>query len=692
MGAGAYNYVDLSLVEAHSPDNFSAPMGAFGAQQPINTLPDTSTNYAEDPVVAGQIPDIYSLVSELRRQRQPLEEEWRAIGRMDMLLHDGSRRYYGRHDSYLPVGARIFQTLTTQLSRGLFPSDEFMDVMDRASGDPERARPVKAYVQWELEANAQLRCNIKQVLSQLVKLGNTVWKRFYRRDQSVSGSMQMSPVGVPVPSFGVQRNEGLTVVPRSIFNIYLWPTTARNLNECTLVAEDVDIPKKEIYRRIQDGTYLNGQAALDAETPDTHLLQSAEVHTNLMGIPSPHYSTISGNPEGAMRTLTEVWTCIVMPPSAYLPFEDPSLPVPVRLVLAGNTCVECRRNPFLDQKPPYDFHATNQMPGMIYGTGYGMLAKALQSTTNDAFNQWLDVAQYNLNPLWLMNPNLMAGQPPPIFPGAVIPVLDVEGAVKFDRPPFEMIQHGQYVVGYLRSLEEELSGAPPQQQGNASGQAKTATQSQILQRNSMEPLMDQVQDIEYNMMIPLLRAAWRLGQQYRDKQVFAIVAGKSYPVTPADLIIDAEFRWLASSQAIAAAQRTQQIAAIMQLAFNPAVLQLLVSQGYVVDPAPLLARMYTESGQRGFDQFIRKMTPEEALMAQMNAMRGPNAPAPNVGGGGQPQPSPQNPGDRARSATEQANGNPNPGPQDATAGEANDFMDVRNNADQLAALQGGMPR
>jgi len=687
MGA-AYNYVDLSLVEAHSPDNFSTP-ATFGNQAPINTLPDTSTNFAEAPEVAAQVPDIYSLISELRRQRQPLEEEWRAIGRMKMLLHDGSRRYYGRHDSYLPVGARIFQTLTTQISRGLFPSDEYMDVMDRASGNPERARPVKAYVQWELEANAQLRRRIKPVISQLVALGNTVWKRFYRRDQSVSGSMTMSSAGVPTPSFGPQRNEGLVVAPRSIFNFYTWPTTASCLDECTLVSEDIDVPQKEVYRLIKNGTFLNGQAALDAPTPDTHLLQSAEVHTNLYGIPSPHYSTISGNPEGAMRTLTEVWTCIVMPGQAYLPFEDPSLPVPVRMVLAGNVCVECRRNPFLDQKPPYDFHATNQEPGMIYGTGYGMLAKALQSTTNDSFNQWLDVAQYNLNPIWLVNPNLMAGPPPPIFPGAVVPVLDVAQAVQFDRPPFEMIQHGQYVVAYLRSLEEDLSGAPPQAQGNTSSQAKTATQSQILQRNSMEPLLDQVQDIEYAMMIPLLRATWRLGQQYRDKAVFAIVSGKSYPVTPADLIIDAEFRWLASSQAIAAAQRTQQIALIMQLAMNPLTLQILNSQGYVVDPAPMLERMYSTGGLRGFDSFIRKMTPQEAMMAQMAAMQGPNAPTPSVGGGQLQEP--QNPGNRARSATEQAPGIGQRG-TDATTGEANDFMDVRNNADQLAALEGSMQR
>lgn len=685
---GAYNYTDLSLVETHSPDNFSTP-GAFGAQAPINTLPDTSTNFAEAPEVANQVPDIYSLISELRRQRQPLEEEWRAIGRMKMLLHDGSRRYYGRHDSYLPVGARIFQTLTTQLSRGLFPSDEYMDVMDRASGDPERARPVKAYVQWELEANAQLRRHIKPMLSQLVELGNTVWKRFYRRDQSISGQMQMSPMGVPTPSFGIQRNEGLVVAPRSIFSFYTWPTTAASLDECTLVAEDIDVPQKEVYRLIKNGTFLNGQAALDAPTPDTHLLQSAEVHTNLYGIPSPHYSTISGNPEGAMRTLTEVWTCIVMPAQAYLPFEDPSVPVPVRLVLAGNTCVECRRNPFLDQKPPYDFHATNQVPGMIYGTGYGMLAKALQATTNDAFNQWLDVAQYNLNPLWLVNPNLMAGPPPPIFPGAVVPVLDIEQAIKFDRPPFEMIQHGQYVVSYLRSLEEDLSGAPPQSQGNSSSQAKTATQSQILQRNSMEPLLDQVQDIEYAMMIPLLRATWRLGQQYRDKQVFAVVAGKSYPVTPADLIIDAEFRWLASSQAIAAAQRTQQIATLMQIAMNPAVLQILLSQGYIVDPAPMLERMYSTGGLRGFDSFIRKMTPQELMAKQMAAMAGPGAPPGQVPSmNGQPPQQPQNPGDRARSATEQAPGVGQRG-TDATMGEGNEFMDVRQNADQLAALNGG---
>jgi hypothetical protein len=102
----------------------------------------------------------------------------------------------------------------------------------------------------------------------------------------------------------------------------------------------------------------------------------------------------------------------------------------------------------------------------------------------------------------------------------------------------------------------------------------------------------------------------------------------------------------------------------------------------------MLERMYSTGGLRGFDSFIRKMTPQEALQAQMAAMAGPNAPPASVGGSPQP---PSAPGNRARSATEQAPGVGQRG-TDATTGEANDFMDVRNNADQLAALEGSMQR
>src|SRR5690606_36202661 len=56
---------------------------------------------------------------------------------------------------------------------------------------------------------------------------------------------------------------------------------------------------------------------------------------------------------GTQYTVTEVWTFMRLPRSAYVEGENWKLPVPVRIVLAGDEPVEVTRNPFFHQRPPY---------------------------------------------------------------------------------------------------------------------------------------------------------------------------------------------------------------------------------------------------------------------------------------------------------------------------------------------------
>lgn len=682
---GATFDTPMDLLEG--PSNFDAPqlpmMTPFGQTNPIidpsTTLPDTSTDWSTHPLIRSQVTDhLIALIAEVRRQRQPLEDEWRAIDRMEMLIHDSNRRYYGRHDSFLPIWANNKDVLVAQYMRGLFPSDEYMDVSDRSTGDPQRAKPVKAVLQWEFEANAQLRRHVEAAMGQLVSQGNTVWMRYYNREVRREGRLAEIN-GVPQLTYAPRKREGLKVSPRSIFSFYLWPTTAASMEEATLVFEDVDVPLTQIDYLVKSGKWT--KAALDAPDIDTHHTQQAEVHSNLFGIAPPQRSTLASNYMGSVKTLTFVYTTLLLPREALTPDEDPECPYPVRIVMAGNEPVECKRNPYLDQLPPYDFHATRRRPSFPYGYGEGKLALAIQAGVNDAFNQWLDNGEYQLNPVWVADMNAIAAPPPSFFPGMIIPSIGGEGLTPL-RPPYEQLQYGQNIIMYLRSLEEELTRAPAQSQGNASSQTKTATQAQILQRNSSIPGQTKVEGVEYGMLIPLMRATWMMEQQYRDKSVLLTVAGQPFEVTPQSLIIDAEMRWLASSQAINQATRSQAMAVLLNIAMQPQVLQVLMSLGYIVDPAVMINRMYSDQGFRGFDSFIRKMTPEDqvrrAMMMQMQA---------NANGAGQDAQAKQKKGDRARSATEQS-GQGSTG--DVVPGEAEEFMNVRQGADEMAGAAGGM--
>lgn len=660
-----------SLVEV----NRNEEPGTFGAAAPMAGDPATR-NYARDEKTKNRIGDeVTSLLGQIRADRLSLHEEWQAVRRMRMLKHDTGRRYLGRSQAYVPLYSRIQGTLTTSLSRGLFPSDEYMDVIDRGSGDPEVAKPVKQYMQWEMERNARLRSHIKPFIAQYVDYGNSPLKFFYNKEVRHQGRTRKVPDLLrgarAAPSFTkVTTYDGLCVSPRSIFNWYVYPTTAASLDEATLVFEDVQVPRTYIEAMGAKGIYENVEEALRA--PDVAEEQSERVQQadDLAGMGGDSVRGRGGK-LGDVLTLTEVWCFLQLPRDAYGEDEDHNFPIPTRILLAGDTVVRCTRNPFWHQYPPYLLARKNVHPGFIYGSGYGRIIRDLQYLTNDSANMMNDIGAYTLNPVVKVNPAMLAGTLDPICPGRVWKTLDPNG-ITFDRPPVELIRESTAYMNTFISMGQDFAGAPPMLQGSGGGgSAKTATGAQILQRNALTPLQDEVEDIENDVLIPLLFRAWINAQQYREEEVMVAVAGESVRVTPEQLAINADFMWLASNQAANQQQRAQQ-----GLAFIQALMPLIPyyqAQGKIINFDPILKRVYSSGfGWRGWDQVIMD------LRAQMGA--------PPVGPSGSPGVA-EAQGDRVRSSLEQVGG----AGVEMAPGEGEDFMQVRSEADDLAGMLGGMP-
>lgn len=670
MGA----YMPLSsLVEL---DESLPPVATFGLLNPLKQLPPTKLNLANHPDIKRQIDsEVTPVVMQCRIQRQQLEESWREILRMEFMQHDGGRKYFGRHNSYIPLWARAKKVLVSNLSRGLFPSDEYLDVQDRISRDPEKAKPVKTLIQWEFERNANLKRWMKPFLGNRVSFGNAVMKHWYRKDMNPGfRSQAMGPLRQnPGLQYGSVVTEGFAVMPVSIFSFYFWPTSAMGLEDCALVFQDIDLPRVEIEKLILAGRFENGERAMEAPEPPEHMRQMGELHYNLNNIPAPQYQTLTASKLGTIRTLTEVWTTLVLPPEALVAGEDPNCRYSVRLVMAGSYCVEARRNPFIHQRPPYEFTADNQFPGLGYGYGEGKLARPTSLLVNDFFNQTADVAEYTLNPIIKANPGLLVGKMLPVAPGRIYQMMGMEG-MEFDRPPAELIQYGYQVINQLQGMAKDNIGATTQLQGASA--SKTATTAQLDQKNAMTPLQDQVEDIENQVMVPLMRAAWMYAQQWRDQATVTQVSGQMMVVSPRDLIIDPEFRWLASSQAINQAQRAQNAMQLLS-AIGP-MIPYLNSLGYLVDPVILLNRIFSDGfGFRGFSDFVRKVGLTPATMGSMQSQMNANV-----------QTAQANAFDRARSTLEQYAGRDDS--NEMQPGEGEEFMDVRNNADSLAAMNGGM--
>lgn len=341
------------------------------------------------------------------------------------------------------------------------------------------------------------------------------------------------------------------------------------------------------------------------------------------------------------------------------------MPVPVRAVILNDKAVEVCRNPFWHQQSPFLFHRMRTFPGSWYPKGTGHAVKFLQYLVNDFTNQLNDNGTYAMNPIIKANLSLLMGPVPALRPGLVIPTRDNK-ALEFDRPPVEQLQYGQMLVTMYTGLLQDMSGSPQVLMGTKG--AKTATTTQVLQNNAMNPLQDMTEDIEASTMTPLMEMAIGYGQQFRTEDLLTEIAGGPITITPNDISGNFVYSYLASSQAANQQQRAQQALSLLQIL--PAVTPLLAAVKKIADPTPLLRRIFSDGfGFRGFEDLIKDLPPE-LLAAQQ----------------GQPGQPPE-----AQDTADQTSGNagssPNPGTE-PVAGEAGGFADVRDGADVMAAEAG----
>lgn len=651
--------------------------GLFGNATPLQFMP-SQKNYAKDQKTADFFRnEIASVQVWTRQNRLGQQDEWMNIRNMNAMVHDSGRRYFGRSDAYLPVYKRERQKLIATLSKGLFPSDEYFDVTDMQTGDPEQAKPVKALMQWDFERNARLKAYMKPFLGQLVDYGTSPMKFWYKKNiRREGGVTKKSSLGNLINmqyGFKPVANEGMAVSPRNLLYWYIYPETCESLNDAMMVFEDIDVPWAFVEWMHKCGRWANVEDAVESASslivPEHQLAQVHMLYTRGDSFQVPGQSSMGKT--GSIMTFTEAYCYMPLPDDAYMPDEYKGMPLPVMVTSFGDTPVDIRRNPFFHQRPPYVVARIDWEPGFFYGNAQGRIIRPLQLLSNDFMNQTNDNGIIGMNPIAIIDVNKMAGAPTSYYPGAAWYTLGPD-AVKFDRPPIDQVQMGMQMTREIAGMAQDAGGAPPDF-SNKSKASSTATGMSIAQRNTAMPLQDVVEDIEVDAMVEMLTMGWKNNIQYRDEAVMASVAGQAIRVTPEMLAIDAQFRWLASSQAQNAQVRTQQAMSLIQM-ITP-IVPLIMQQGYIIDFVALVKKIYTDGmGFRGFQEFIRKA----------QAVPGAGAPTPGQMPGVQAEQ-----GDRLRSALEQVNGMNDPNAA-AQPGETEDFSQVRNEADQNAAMMGGM--
>lgn len=632
--------------------------GADASNISFLDLPRMKVNVAKDGFVRQQCDRVWDIVRRVKSRRMELEEEWLAIQRMVVLSHDEGKKYHGRSNAYLPVYARARKTLVSALSKGVFPSDEYMDVVDRENGESEEAKAIKAVLQYEFECSAKIRAIFKPFLGQFVDFGFAVMKRWYRTDKIVKPKRRkMSNKALALgqtPKAEVSYDEGFTLSNRSVFNVVVYPEWAETKRDLQIEAERLEVPVTYCNIMKASRRWENVDEALSTGGGATDQFDWAN-QTSLNDVSSiTGIADFRGENDTPVANViaVEVWCRLILTKDQYDEEEDPTQPIPARVLFINGVPVVARRNNFYDQQSPLEYARDNIVAGNFYGSGAGRLTRSLQYLANDFANQTNDVGIYGLNPITLVNTNYFSGAMDSLRPGRTYRVRDVEQAIKFVKPDVEIVQYGQTLLQQTVTMAQDGSGAPPVLQGSKA--ATTATGSQLLSQNAQSPLQDTVEDIEAQVMVPLMYAAWSLAVQYRNKPFLrTILDGKPRPVLdsmgnpvidpatgqpmmdtgpekvsilPSDIDIEPEMRFLASSQAINRQARQQGLQAFTQL-LAP-LLPLLQQQGKTLDPTEILQRAWTDGlGNRNFSKMI----------VPLQLQQGPSQP------GGQPPPPGQPP-------------------------------------------------
>ncbi len=662
---------------------------------PLVPGPDSDTNFASDPDSKAWVEqNVIALLQHTRSEYGAQHEEWSNIRRMANIVRDANAAYNGQSKAYLPVYQRALETRVSHTSRGLFPSDSYIDnnpVIESPQAEVAK-EAVKAWMMWQLETSAKLRAEMKPFMRNLYNYGTSIAKIYWEKPPAEK-STKLKNMGMAglLGSYGGRtpwQCEGLRFKPRSPFAWYIWPVTVNSVGEASLVFEDIQVSKQFVQEMVRKGQWKEDPALWGQNvTPETN-------NQIQQGLVEAHSSTETAvdYKQGDLadwRYMTECWFRMPVPAKLALPDEQPGQSVPVKAVIVNGIVVELRRNPFWHQMPPYLMMRLNENQDSFFSIGMGRSAASLQYLINDFANQTNDNGIYALNPVVKANPNLLVGPLEPLKPGRVWNMTDTKDGVAFDRPPIEQTQYGMQMTSMLINYLNDMSGAPAVLQGSGDrGGAKTATGAQLLQSNVKGDLQDIVEEIELRVLMPLMIMAHSLGQQYeRDERWFAISGQQKTQFKPGMLELDYMWRWVASSQTTNQQMRAQQMGAFLQLAANPGIMGLLQMQGKLLDPVPVLRKFWEDGlGMRNFDRVIRALTPQEQLMMLMQqqaaAAGGQEGGEKKAQEGAQPGQGEQNP----RSTTEQAAGGGGP----MVEGEGEAFGAVREEADAMAAMLGGM--
>ena len=551
-------------------------------------------NLARDPEIQARIRDeLLPLIRRTRDDRSLLRDRWLRYYRIWSLRHDYGQGYKGRTNTYFPIGRRWIEQWVTRIKRDLFPDNDWF-ACRALRKDFESRVPAKVALQkYWMRRYMRLRRHSLPFLRQLVTYGTSpvrnVWRVLEHEQPALRDILDDdgSPSGDTIETIEkVADFLGPTFEPVDLFAFYVWPVTASSVDTASLVFEDRCVQRAHIQRL--------ASTPLDRSNP-----KNGNVYENLDELLEVYESAGQSRGSSYAGGLKYDALSIRLADKGFTAPLDQNLPMALRplditegswladlegegamryLVTLGADTVPLRvqRRPFWHGGPQWLCGRFVEVAEEFYGRGLPEIFDYIQYFVNDLGNQSGDAFVWSTNPIAVVD--IGAVQDPTslrMTPGAKW--LANPAGVQFTTPPQGAAQAGldavQGFVGMADNLVAPTPARPivPNQPAGPQDSAGLAAQL----ADSAVDLRAVVENLEDEVMVPLLERSDILAQQCLDRDIILKVAGQDgvelmeHPITVADLVGEYEWEWLgttsALNQQVRAQQMVQGIALLVQI-------------------------------------------------------------------------------------------------------------------------------
>lgn len=649
---------------------------------PISEQAERKNFISDKDVYNWVLDNVVVVLPSIRSDWTTIRAEWQEVNKMIAMEMTEKAKYRGETEVYLPTFINALETRTAHVKKASFPTDSYMDVLALKEETPEdvaQRDANKAWMKRQIETNAKLRANFGAFVRNVLAFGFGVLKGYWEDclKQQKKGKYADDRIASVLNGKKKSYSGKCRVKTVNNFSFYAYPLSVDSLEQCTIVFEDIQLSKQFVLNMIAKGYWKEDYIHFGSSNSETE----SERQQVLMDNTKTSQTAISGGLAGDLGSyleVSEVWFKMVLPKK----YHDPETiaagdhvdPVPMKAVICGGNILDIQENPFNHGKHPYIAKKLTNTPDVLVSPGYGKWVMKSQFLANDVANQVNDNGIYGLNPIIIRDPTKMAGHSlsQTISPGAIFD--GEKDCITFERPDVNGIQWGvQLLDRAIGTVNDTI--APPILQGTSQGgSGKTATGAQLLQSNTKTDIQDFNEDVEQDVLIPLMEMFHSLGQQFETEEMFLAITGKDkIKFSPEMLAMDLSWQWVASTQNINQQVRGQQMQMFLQAILNPAVMQILQMQGKQINIEPILRKMWEDGlGQRSFESLFSKPVVGMPGMGGVPVMPGmPTTPAlpPQVSA---------------------VSNNPNGAdPLQAPApGEGEEFRNVRNAAEEQSGAMG----